>query len=132
MKFSPKQYAQALMDSLEETDPKHAELILDNFVSILAANNDLRMYDEIASEFHKIELKKKGIKQAEVISAKPISKENEQMILQELNKLVKGHYELKKKIDEQLIGGVVIRIDDQMIDASIKNELEELKEELTN
>jgi len=54
------------------------------------------------------------------------------MILQELNKLVKGHYELKKKIDEQLIGGVVIRIDDQMIDASIKNELEELKEELTN
>ena len=131
MRFTAKQYAQALFDSLTETDPKHTDLILDNFVAALAENNDLRLFDDIASEFHKMELAKRGIKEVEVTSAKPINKENEQQILEELNKLVKGDLELKKKVDEQLIGGVLIKFDDKMIDASVKNDLEQLKKEIT-
>jgi F-type H+-transporting ATPase subunit delta len=131
MKFSAKQYAEALMDSLNDTDPKDNDKILDNFVSVLAANNDLRLFDEIASEFHKLELAKKGIKEVEVTSAHPLNKENELQILHELNKLAKGNYEIKKKIDEQILGGVVIRLDDKMLDASVKNDLEQLKKDLT-
>ena len=131
MKFTAKQYAQALMDSLTDTDPKHIDLILDNFVFVLVENNALRMYDEIAEEFHKLELEKKGIKQVEVTSAHPINHENEKDILHELNKLAKNHYEIKKKVDESLIGGVVIRMEDQVLDASVKNNLEQLKKELS-
>jgi F0F1-type ATP synthase delta subunit len=40
--------------------------------------------------------------------------------------------ELKKKIDENVIGGVVVKVDDQMLDASVKNNLAQLKKELTN
>jgi len=130
MKFSPKQYALALFESLAETDPKDSSTVLDNFVKVLAENNDLRLFDEISEEFHKLELAKKGIKQAEVTSAHPLTHENEKEILHELNKLVKGDYELKKKVDEQLIGGVVIKMDDKMIDASVKNNLEQLKNNL--
>ena len=130
MKYTAKQYAEALMDSLTDTDPKDQNLVLDNFAAVLASNNDLRMFDDIAAEFHKLELAKKGIKQVEVTSAHPINAENEKEILHELNKLVKGHYELDKKVDEKIIGGVVIRMDDQMIDASVKNNLEELKNNL--
>jgi F-type H+-transporting ATPase subunit delta len=131
MKFTAKQYAQALFESLQDTDPKHTDLILDNFVTALAENNDLRLFEEIAAEFHKLELNKKGIKQVEVTSAHPINKENEQQIIAELNKLVKGQLELKKKVDENLIGGVVIKFDDQMLDASVKNNLEQLKKDIT-
>ncbi|MEJ0021157.1 MAG: ATP synthase F1 subunit delta [Candidatus Doudnabacteria bacterium] len=130
MKFTAKQYAEALFESLEDTDPKHIDIILDNFVAAMSENNDLRMFDDIASEFHKLELAKKGIKEVDVTSAKPLNKENEEQILDELNKLAKGHYELKKKVDEQLVGGVVIKFDDKMIDASVKNNLEQLKNEL--
>ena len=132
MKNTPKQYANALIEVLEQTNPKDQDMVLDNFVKVLAENNDLRLFEEIADEFHKQELARKGIKQIEVTSAHPINKANEQEIIHELNKLVKGNYELKKEIDEKLIGGVVIRMDDQMIDASVKNSLEELKEELSN
>ena len=130
MKYSAKQYAQALLDSLHETDPKDTDKVLDNFVKVLAEKNDLRMFDDIASEFHKLELAKKGIKEVEITSAHPINHENEKEIIHELNKLVKGDFEVKKKIDEKLIGGVVIKVDDKMLDASVRNNLEQLKNNL--
>ncbi len=130
MKYSPKQYAGALMDSLEDTSPKDQNLVLDNFVNVLVANSDLRLFDQIAEEFHKLELVKLGIKQVNVKSAHPLTKENEKQILDELNKLAKHKVELKKEVDERLIGGVVIQMDDQVIDASVKSQLEQLKENL--
>ena len=132
MKFSARQYAQALSDSLNETENKDHEKILDNFVKVLAENNDLRLFEEISNEFHKLELAKKGIKQVEVVTAHPINKENEHEIIKELNKLVKIDFEIKKRVDESIIGGVVIKVDDQMLDASVKNNLEQLKKEIIN
>ena len=131
MRFSAKQYAQALYESLEATDPKDVDLVLTNFVDVLAANNDVKLFEEIENEFHKLELAKDGKKLAEVTSAKPLSKENERDIISELNKIVKGNVEIKKKVDERILGGVVIRVDDQLIDASIKGELNNLKKELS-
>jgi F-type H+-transporting ATPase subunit delta len=131
MKFSSKQYAQALFESLEGTDPKDVDLLLNNFIEVLALNNDVKRFDEIETEFHKLELKKKGGKLAEVTSAKPLTRENERDIIHELNKLVKGDVELKKKIDEKILGGVVIRMDDKLIDASVKGELNKLKKDLS-
>jgi F-type H+-transporting ATPase subunit delta len=131
MKYSARQYAQALIEALEGVAPSDEEKILDNFVEVLASNNDLRMFDDISQEFHKLELVKKGIKQVEITSAKPISRENEHQIVEELNKLVKGKIEVKKTIDEKLIGGVIIQMEDQMIDASVKNNLEQLKKGLS-
>ncbi len=132
MKFSAKQYATALIDSLSTTDPKDEGKVLDNFVKVLAENNDLRLFDEIEQEFHKLDLTKQGIRQVEIKSAHPLNKENEKAILEELNKIVKGKIELKKEVDERLIGGVVIRMEDQVIDASVKNQLEQLKDNLSN
>ncbi len=132
MKYSPKQYAQALMQSLEGTSPGDQEKVLDNFVKILAENNEIRNFEAIAEEFHKLELGNQGIKQVEIQSAHPLNRENEKEILDELNKLVKGKLEVKKKVNEDLIGGVVIQLEDKVIDASIKHQLEQLKENLSN
>ncbi len=131
MKFSAKQYAKALMDTIHETNPKDQDKVLDNFARVLAENNDLRLYDQIAEEFHKLDLAKQGIKQVEVTSAHPLSRENEKAIVEELNKLVKTKIELKKQVDDRLIGGVVIQMEDQVIDASVKNQLEQLKNNLS-
>lgn len=131
MKFSPKQYAQALMGALESASPQDQELVLDNFVKVLVENNDQRLCEEIYDEICKCELQNKGIQQIEVISARPINPENERQILNKLNQIVSGKFELKKKVDESLIGGVVIRMEDQVLDASVKNNLEQLKKELS-
>jgi len=119
------------MDAIQETNPKDQEKVLDNFVKLLVENNDLRLFDQIAGEFHKLDLGRQGIRQAEVKSTHPLTKDNEKAILEELNKLAKTKIELKTEIDERLIGGVVIQMDDQLIDASVKNQLEQLRNNLT-
>lgn len=130
MKYTAKHYAQALMDAVEQAAPKDEEQILDNFVRILAENNDIRMFEQIAEEYHKLDLAKKGQKQIELTTARVMDKHTEQEILEQLNKLAKVKVEVKKKIDEELIGGIIIRMEDQQLDASVKNSLEELKNNL--
>ena len=39
--------------------------------------------------------------------------------------------ELEEKIDTEIIGGFILRIDDNYIDASIRNKLRKIKKELT-
>ncbi|HYE22218.1 MAG TPA: ATP synthase F1 subunit delta [Verrucomicrobiae bacterium] len=130
MKPSAKQYAQALFETLQSTNPKDQNQVLENFVKALAENNDLKMFDQIEEEFHRLELAAKGTTMANVTSAKPLAVDSEKQLVSHLNELVKGKVELKKKIDENLIGGVVIQMEDTVIDASVKRSLEDLKSNL--
>lgn len=127
MKLTAKQYAQTLYESLQDTTAKDHDKILDNFAKALALNNDLEMMDEISSEYEKLDKAGKGIKIAEVTSATPLEKSTEKQIIEHLNGMVKGKVELRKKVDEKILGGVVIKMDDTLIDASVKKSLEELK-----
>jgi F-type H+-transporting ATPase subunit delta len=132
MKLTAHQYAKTLFESLQDADAKDHDKILDNFVQALALNNDMSMFEEISAEFEKLDKASKGIKIAEVTSAKPLDKQSEHEIIEHLNKAVKGKVELRKKIDEKILGGVVIRLEDTLIDASVKKSLEDLKENLAN
>lgn len=126
MKFTPKQYAQALHEAVSETAPAHQDQILDNFAQILKHNGDLSKIDEIEKEF----LSLLGIKQAQVTSSRAFSQEEEKRIISQLNEYAGGKVELKKKVDEGLVGGMVIKIDDELLDGSVKRSLTDLKHKL--
>ncbi len=128
MKITSQQYAQALMDAVNETNPKDYDKVLDNFVKILSQNNDLAKYEEIEAAFRKLKLSAEGIKEAEITIAKDI--EINHAIIKELNQAVGNKLEIKKKVDESLIGGVVVRVDDTLIDASVKTQLSNLNNSL--
>jgi F-type H+-transporting ATPase subunit delta len=132
MRLTAKQYAQTLYDSLQDTAAKDHDKILENFAKILAINNDTKLMDQIEAEYDKIEKSAKGIKIAEVTSAHPLEKHTEKEIIEQLNKLAGMKVELRKKVDEKILGGVVIKLDDTLIDASVKKSLEELKGSLSN
>lgn len=127
-KITSTQYAAALFDAVSETAPHDHDKVLDNFVKILAQNGDLGKYDEIDSEFRKLKLESQGIKEAEVTVAREA--ELNHTIIAELNKVVNGKLEIKQKIDSSIIGGVIVRVDDTLIDASVKTQLNNLNKEL--
>lgn len=128
MKISPQQYAQALLEALGQSNPKDHDLVLENFVKILAQNGDVGLYHEIAKNFRTLEAKEKGIHEVEVTFAREIHQN--QQILQKLNEIVQGKVEFKTKIDEGIVGGVVVKVDDTLIDASVKSQLDELNRSL--
>jgi F-type H+-transporting ATPase subunit delta len=123
-KFTPTQYAQALYEAVQET--KDHEVVLDNFVKILSQNGDLGKRAEIEQEYQKLEMEAKGIKQVSVTFAQ----EHNTKILDQLNSVVKGKAEFQTKIDQGIVGGVVVRVDDTLIDASVKSQLINLNREL--
>ncbi len=128
MKLTTTQYAQALYDAVHETGPKDHDKVLDNFVKILAENGDLAKFEEIEAEFKTIEREAKGIKEVNVTFAHPLEKNHQ--IMDELNKVVEGKVEFKTSTDGSIIGGVVVRVDDTLIDGSVKTQLENLNREL--
>ena len=128
MKLTSQQYAAALFDAVSETAPKDHDKILDNFVKILASNGDLGKYEEIDAEFHKLELLSQGVKQAEVTVAKEA--EMNSSLVHKLNEIIGHKVEIKKQVDESIIGGVIVRVDDTLIDASVRNQLNNLNNSL--
>lgn len=124
MKFSNKQLAEILFDAMEKT--KSETDVSDAFVKLLAERNELHRVSEIMFAFDKIWKEKFGITSLTIETAHPLSSETKKS----LSKITKGA-ELKEIINEKLIGGAKIRIDDKIIDGSISSQLQQLKAQLS-
>lgn len=119
-----KEYAEALFQAVSETKPLEHDKIIDRLVEVMAANGDLAKMDEIEEQFKKLERESKGITEVEITTASDVKSKE---LLTTLNNIVGNHIEVKQKIDDGLIGGVVVRAGDTLIDASVKNSLNNLK-----
>ncbi|WP_256014367.1 ATP synthase F1 subunit delta [Desertivirga xinjiangensis] len=73
----------------------------------------------------------KGIVKATVISASALSESNRTEIIRLLEDTTKSSVQLESKIDEDLIGGFVLKVGDKQYDASIASSLQKLKKEFS-
>tara|TARA_B100000945_G_scaffold302708_1_gene286566 strand:- start:362 stop:919 length:558 start_codon:yes stop_codon:yes gene_type:complete len=105
--------------------------IVKNFFSILIIKKRIFFLDIIIDEFLKLISIKKGEISGSLISPKIIDEKTTRDIEKEISENIQRPIKLKSKIDESLIGGVVIQIGSLMIDASIKNKLQKYKKLMT-
>lgn len=124
--YTVEQYANTLYEVLQDTHPKDHKKVIDNFISILKENGADDRYEDIIKEVEKLEQKKQNAKQVELITASPLGKEEEEKITRELNKQLGNNIELRKVVDEGIISGLVIKVDDVVIDGSVKRRIEKL------
>ena len=130
MRYTARQYAAALYQAISESRPEDHEKILDNFAFFLKEHGNLGIVKEIEQEFYNYERESRGIKTARVTTARELTSVQEKNIIHELNSILGGQVEVKKKVDEGLIGGIVVRVGEEIIEGSVKGSLEELKEKL--
>ena len=101
--------------------------LMKNFFLILIIKKRIFFIDKIFDEFLKLISTKRGEISANLILSKKIDKENllniEKEISTSLNRSIKMNY----KLDENLIGGLIIQIGSLMIDTSLKNKLQKYK-----
>jgi len=86
---------------------------------------------EIANEFFNLYNEEKGIIKASVISAKKLSEQEREDILDAIIKATDSQVELKEEVEEDLIGGFVIKMGDKQYDSSIRNQLNQMRKEFT-
>lgn len=80
-----------------------------------------------AQEFVREYNEYKGIIKATVTSAAPLSDKNFEALREVIAKEVKAEVVLKNEVDADLIGGFVVKVGDQQIDASIAGRLRKLE-----
>ena len=73
-----------------------------------------------------------GIKEASIITANKLSATHKKEILEFISKKFKIKIELKEEVNPAIIGGFVLRIEDQQINASLQAQLNLVRRELIN
>lgn len=99
-----------------------------DFLALLAGNRRLSMAIDIARAYESLYRELRGICKVVVTSAAPLSDAEEKR----LKKLITDHLnggemEYSSHVDPELIGGFTVIIDNERLDASVKNELEQLR-----
>ena len=94
-----------------------------NFLVTLASNGKLFLIEKIYKEFNKILDSNDGVLEVSVTTTEPLNKVQEKKIINSLEKKLKSSIKLKKEIDKNIIGGIILKINSIMIDNSIKNKL---------
>jgi len=131
MKITPKQYALALYGSIKDEKTEKIKVILNEFVNVLSKNNDILKSEKIILEFEKTWNKKKGIVEAEIISANDLDKPIVKLLNEYIAKLSGADQVISgQAVDKNLLGGVVVKYSDKIIDGSLRTRLNNLKEEM--
>jgi F-type H+-transporting ATPase subunit delta len=86
---------------------------------------------QVALEYQKRIDRIKGIQRAQVITAVALEKSLEDEVLEIAQKLTSQKVTLENRIDPTLLGGFVLQIGDQQYNASVAQQLQTLKQELT-
>lgn len=120
--------AKVLSERLGGTNPQALKLVAE-----LVAKGRLAVISDIADEYQQLMDNYRGIEGAEVAevtTAIPLDDEDRLRLAQRLTSIVGKPIVLKSKVDSSLIGGIIIRVGDKLIDGSIRSKLEALKKEM--
>jgi F-type H+-transporting ATPase subunit delta len=98
---------------------------------ILVTNKRVDILGQVAAQYgilYDIENNKEN---AFVTTAIPMNPELETKVMAKLKTLTTKEVTLHKSVDEDLLGGFILRVGDQQYDASVSNQLNTLKRKFT-
>lgn len=122
------EYSRALLLAVQESRPEDHELIIENLVGVLTQNDDLEKMQEIVTEFERLLQAEGSPTQVKTEFAREVT--SSKGILDELNAVAGTHLEVRSRVNDDLVGGMVLRVDDTLIDASVKGQLDRMKKDL--
>lgn len=81
-------------------------------------------------EFVRLAEERRGVAHAEAVSAVPLARDEVAELKERLAALTGKTVELTTDVDPDLIGGVLVRIGDRVMDGTVKGYLERIREEM--
>ena len=97
-----------------------------NFLGVLARNGRLRQLPEVIRLFSRLASEHRGETTAEVTSARPLDDNQIAALKQQLGERAGRQINIDARVDPSILGGIVVRLGSQMIDASIRTKLNTL------
>ena len=101
--------------------------LLTKFLSFLISKRRLFYVEKILKDFIETCSKKRGEIKAELTAAKELTENQINSIKEDLTKSFNSKIKLNYKYDPSLIGGLIVQVGSTMVDASIKNKLQQIE-----
>jgi len=101
-----------------------------NFIKILASNKRLMVLPEIKATYELFKAEQEKSLNVCVISFAAMTDKQKQDLSLSLKQRLKREISISETIDPSILGGVIIRAGDLVIDGSVKGKLEKLKTEI--
>jgi F-type H+-transporting ATPase subunit delta len=103
-----------------------------NFIRVLAANKRLSLLPEISRMFDQYKANQEKSIDVEVLSAFEQEHSTEKNLAEVLSKKLEREVRVDSKLDQSLLGGVLIRAGDLVIDGSVRGRLNKLAEAMNS
>jgi F-type H+-transporting ATPase subunit delta len=103
-----------------------------NFLSILAANKRLSLLPEISALFEQYKANLEKTVDVEVVSAFDLADQARDKLALVLGKKLERQVNVRTSTDSSLLGGVLIRAGDLVIDGSVRGKLNKLAEAMNS
>jgi len=107
------------------------QIELRNLVAVLIDNNRIGHVAEVAAQWLRILQEQQGIRPAEIVTARDLTKGERDALEAEVARLAGGKIDASFKLDKSILGGTVVRIGSTVYDGSVRGRLERLRETLT-
>ena len=99
-----------------------------SFVQLLCAKGHSPLLGDSVAEFRRLYEAAIRRSTARVVSAVPLTEEQQRRLQEKLESLTGGTVRLDCTVDSSLLGGVRVELDGKVLDGSLKNRLHDVKE----
>jgi F-type H+-transporting ATPase subunit delta len=117
---------QALLDNVLASAQPEAR----NLAQMLIQRQRINIVPDLVRLYNESVLAERGIAIADVTTAEPLGPNEQEIVRTKLNQLIGKEIELRLHTDPAIIGGIVARVGDQLIDGSVINQLRRLRARL--
>lgn len=121
----PRRKAELLESALKGVDP----LVL-NLGRLLLRRKKTAIAPQIREAFQELVDQANGITHATVTSAVPLSAEELKAVTDKLSGMTGGTVIVEPRVDDSILGGLVVQMGDRLIDGSTRSRLQALKRQL--
>jgi F-type H+-transporting ATPase subunit delta len=104
--------------------------LLANTLSLLLDKGRQAAIDGVCREYERLAAEEAGVVAVEVTSAVTLTLDAEERIVRRIEEATGRRPKLEKRVDETIIGGLVLRVGDVIIDGSVRSRLQQLRERL--
>jgi F-type H+-transporting ATPase subunit delta len=106
------------------------EQIVRNFLMLLAEKGRAGEIEEIARDFERIVAEEEGILDVELTTAVPLSEDEAREVIAQIEKASGRPVVATRRVDPDLIGGIVLQAGSLRLDASVRGRLNQLRNDL--
>jgi F-type H+-transporting ATPase subunit delta len=128
---SPKLDSEQKVSLLVELIPEQQDEALQRFLTVLADQGRLMALSSIADQFEHLRAEHEQRVEVNVTSAYELDSQQETKLANALKKRLNREISITTQVDKSLIGGVILRAGDTVIDGSVRGRLNRLSDALT-